>query len=224
MGYEQLAEDGFAVLGERLRSAEERAVVGEVLEKVLGAKVRRGPPDQRGVLGSGDGVLVGFRAWLHAGWATAPGVAHSCPWAWSALSSPEKVARHTAAWRRRRLRRRCPHPPPQLNMAEAYQQRGDAPLKQLRAALEQEEAAAAWATEACEQQPPPAQHSQQQQQRSSHSVADVAALRAALGGVVWTASMRRLWVPGLVFPLPVLGREVVRANPAHRLLPSENRP
>lgn len=42
VGYQQLAEDGFAVLGERLRSAEERAVVAEVLEKVLGAKVRRG--------------------------------------------------------------------------------------------------------------------------------------------------------------------------------------
>lgn len=41
MGYQQLAEDGFAVLGERLRSAEERAVVVEVLQKVLGVKVRR---------------------------------------------------------------------------------------------------------------------------------------------------------------------------------------
>lgn len=42
VGYQQLAEDGFAVLGERLRSAEERAVVGEVLHKVLGAQVSRG--------------------------------------------------------------------------------------------------------------------------------------------------------------------------------------
>ena len=39
MGYQQLAEDGFAVLGERLRIPEERAVVAEVLQKVLGAKV-----------------------------------------------------------------------------------------------------------------------------------------------------------------------------------------
>ncbi|KAL4440107.1 hypothetical protein ABPG75_003108 [Micractinium tetrahymenae] len=117
VGYQQLAEDGFAVLGERLRSAEERAVVAEVLEKVLGAK---------------------------------------------------------------------------LNMAEAYERRGDAPLQQLRASLEQEAAAAAAAAERGDQQPPPAQHGQQQQ-RSSHSVADVAALRAALGGVVWTASMRRIY-------------------------------
>lgn len=80
-------------------------------------------------------------------------------------------------------------------MAEAYQRRGDAPLQQLRAALEQEAAAAALAAEGGEQQPPPAQHGQQQQQqqqRSLHSVADVAALRAALGGVVWTPSMRRM--------------------------------
>ena len=42
VGYQQLAEDGFAVLGERLRSAEERAVVGEVLRKVLGAQVSAG--------------------------------------------------------------------------------------------------------------------------------------------------------------------------------------
>ena len=48
VGYQLLAEDGFAVLGERLRSAEERGVVQEVLQKVLGAKVgwsmRHGPP------------------------------------------------------------------------------------------------------------------------------------------------------------------------------------
>lgn len=47
MGYQQLAEDGFAVLGERLRSAEERGVVAEVLQKVLGAKVRHALPHPR---------------------------------------------------------------------------------------------------------------------------------------------------------------------------------
>lgn len=39
MGYQELAEDGFAVLGERLRGGEERDVVAAVLQKVLGAKV-----------------------------------------------------------------------------------------------------------------------------------------------------------------------------------------
>ena len=127
VGYQQLAEDGFAVLGERLRSGEERLVVAEVLQKVLGAK---------------------------------------------------------------------------LDMAEAYLRRGDAPLQQLRVALEQEAAVAAAAEQAGsilpvgrydEQQPAAAASQQQQQQQlSGHSVADVAALRTALGGVVWTASMRRM--------------------------------
>jgi midasin len=35
VGYEALAVDGFCVLGERLRSAEERSLVVEVLESVL---------------------------------------------------------------------------------------------------------------------------------------------------------------------------------------------
>lgn len=35
VGYEQLAVDGFCVLGERLRSSEERALVVEVLQSVL---------------------------------------------------------------------------------------------------------------------------------------------------------------------------------------------
>ena len=39
VGYQQLAEDGFAVLGERLRSAEEQRTVEEVLEKALRVKV-----------------------------------------------------------------------------------------------------------------------------------------------------------------------------------------
>ena len=39
IGYQHLAEDGFAVLGERLRTEGERQVVKEVLEKVLGTKV-----------------------------------------------------------------------------------------------------------------------------------------------------------------------------------------
>ncbi len=84
----------------------------------------------------------------------------------------------------------------QLDMAEAYQRRGDAPLQQLRASLEQEAAAAAAAeSNAVAGVPPPgptAAAQQQQQGRHAHSVADVAALRSALGGVVWTASMRRM--------------------------------
>ena len=43
VGYQQLAEDGFAVLGERLRSAEERRTVQGVLEKALNVKVGAGP-------------------------------------------------------------------------------------------------------------------------------------------------------------------------------------
>lgn len=122
-GYQQLAEDGFAVLGERLRSAEERGVVGEVLHKVLRA---------------------------------------------------------------------------QLDMPAAYQRRGDAPLQQLHAALEQEAMTAAAAEQAAMAGVEPASgplltHQQAgEQQRHAHSVADVAALRSALGGVVWTASMRRM--------------------------------
>ena len=80
-------------------------------------------------------------------------------------------------------------------MAEAYQRRGDAPLQQLRASLEQEAAAAAAAENAVAAGVVPAQQQQQQQQqqgRHAHSVADVAALRSTLGGVVWTASMRRM--------------------------------
>ena len=40
VGYQQLAEDGFALLGERLRNSEERNTVREVLEKVMRTKVR----------------------------------------------------------------------------------------------------------------------------------------------------------------------------------------
>jgi midasin len=40
VGYQQLAEDGYAVLGERLRSDDERSTVHEVLLKILNAKVR----------------------------------------------------------------------------------------------------------------------------------------------------------------------------------------
>jgi len=62
--------------------------------------------------------------------------------------------------------------------------------------LEQEAAAAAAAeSNAVAGVPPPgptAAAQQQQQGRHAHSVADVAALRSALGGVVWTASMRRM--------------------------------
>ena len=125
MGYQQLAEDGFAVLGERLRSGEERAAVAAVLQQVLGA---------------------------------------------------------------------------QLDMPAAYERRGEEPLLLLRAALEADAAAAAAAervgeagTAAQQAQQQAAQQAQQgQQQRAAHSVADVAALRSALGGVVWTASMRRM--------------------------------
>ena len=70
----------------------------------------------------------------------------------------------------------------QLDLAAAYQRRGDAPLAQLQAALAQEQAATKTASEAAVTE----------QQRSMKSVTDVAALQAALGGVVWTASMRRM--------------------------------
>lgn len=40
VGYEQLAENGFAVLGERLRHPAERATVVAVLQKTLNVKVR----------------------------------------------------------------------------------------------------------------------------------------------------------------------------------------
>jgi midasin len=39
VGYDALALDGFMVLGERLRSAEERCVVVAVLEQVLRVKL-----------------------------------------------------------------------------------------------------------------------------------------------------------------------------------------
>lgn len=39
--YEELAEDGFLVLGERLRSAEERQLIKGVLKKQLNVKVCR---------------------------------------------------------------------------------------------------------------------------------------------------------------------------------------
>lgn len=39
IGYQQLAEAGFAVLGERLRSSEERATVLQALEKLMRTKV-----------------------------------------------------------------------------------------------------------------------------------------------------------------------------------------
>ncbi len=54
MGYTALAEEGFMILAERLRSGEERDVVAQVLAKVL--KVQ---PDmeQVGASGGGRGVL-----------------------------------------------------------------------------------------------------------------------------------------------------------------------
>lgn len=39
VGYQQLAEDGFAVLGERLRTDVERVTVQQVVEKLLGVKL-----------------------------------------------------------------------------------------------------------------------------------------------------------------------------------------
>ena len=39
IGYQQLAQDGFAVLGERLRTEDERQTVAEVLEKLLKTKI-----------------------------------------------------------------------------------------------------------------------------------------------------------------------------------------
>jgi midasin len=47
VGYQHLAEDGFAVLGERLRSDDERSTVAEVLQKLLNTKVRKKQAVQR---------------------------------------------------------------------------------------------------------------------------------------------------------------------------------
>ena len=86
-----------------------------------------------------------------------------------------------------------------MDLTEAYQRRGDAPLQQLRAALEQEALSASAAKQAGASPTQPekdtvtaAAAEPDGEQRSTHSVADVAALRSALGGVVWTASMRRM--------------------------------
>eukprot|EP00887_Chlorella_sp_A99_P000601 scaffold17.g601.t1 len=116
VGYQQLAEDGFAVLGERLRSAEEREMVREVLQKVLNVK---------------------------------------------------------------------------LDMEAAYERNGDVPVHQLRASLEaaaQAEALAPTASDAA-----PSGSAATAASGGSHSVSDVAALQTALGGVVWTQSMRRMY-------------------------------
>ena len=61
---------------------------------------------------------------------------------------------------------------PQVDMEEVYIREGDAPLRRL--------------AQACELQ-------QQQEQQSSSSSSSSEALRAALNGVVWTRSMRRLY-------------------------------
>ncbi len=53
MGYEALSEDGFMILAERLRSGEERQVVGQVLAKVLKAQ-----PDMEQVGGGLGPALV----------------------------------------------------------------------------------------------------------------------------------------------------------------------
>lgn len=55
VGYEALAEDGFMILAERLRGAEERQVVGQVLAKVLKAQ-----PDMEQVGGRAGGCAGGM--------------------------------------------------------------------------------------------------------------------------------------------------------------------
>lgn len=40
VGYEQLAENGYLLLGERLRTVEDRAVVRQVLERQMKVQVR----------------------------------------------------------------------------------------------------------------------------------------------------------------------------------------
>ena len=70
-----------------------------------------------------------------------------------------------------------------------YDARGDAPLRCLCESLaEAEAAAAAGSDELAAQQAAGGMPAT----RHGHSVADVAALRTALGGVVWTKSMRRM--------------------------------
>ena len=41
VGYEQLAENGYLLLGERLRTVEDRAVVRQVLERQMKVQVRQ---------------------------------------------------------------------------------------------------------------------------------------------------------------------------------------
>lgn len=62
-GYEQLAIDGFAVLGERLRSQEERDLVELVLRQQLNAKVRRGNAEAAGGGSVGIWQLIGAGIW-----------------------------------------------------------------------------------------------------------------------------------------------------------------
>jgi len=73
VGYQQLAEDGFAVLGERLRSGEERQVVAEVLQKVLGAKVSPGATGGEGWEGE-VGLIVVNAAWVLTAISRLPGL------------------------------------------------------------------------------------------------------------------------------------------------------
>lgn len=74
-------------------------------------------------------------------------------------------------------------------MEAAYEQRGDAPLRQLKASLDkaaaETQAAPVTAAAAAAEAAVPG--------GVGHSVSDVAALRSALGGVVWTQSMRRMY-------------------------------
>lgn len=66
VGYQQLAEDGFAVLGERLRTDAERTTVQQVVEKFLGVKLDipalyRGLQISSATAGSHDGGLGGLQ-------------------------------------------------------------------------------------------------------------------------------------------------------------------
>ena len=70
VGYTQLAENGFMVLGERLRGPEERALVAQVLGKVLKVQVRCMPPLRVRAGGEvqNDGVQFFSGCWLACLW------------------------------------------------------------------------------------------------------------------------------------------------------------
>ncbi|GAB4814206.1 hypothetical protein N2152v2_001252 [Parachlorella kessleri] len=139
VGYQQLCEDGYAVLGERLRSAEERQTVQEVLEKALRVKL-----DMDAVYGRDGGAPL---RQLHAALAAAEAQAHASAGADQAQQAvPSGDARQGAA------------------VGSAEVQTADGASKGGSSGG-----------------------------GGGSSVADVAALQSALGGVVWTKSMSRMY-------------------------------